>query len=348
MIQKPFSRLLNISYRDFLNQNYFIALNNHSLKKINLKGLNTISKANDPDFVEIEEGQIIQRKFESFDLSPELIVNEEKELVAEIIKERLEKTDQYGNMDISFNNLGAAFSIEMIDIVWIFEMSSEEFRKGLAVIEDSLHFCEKADSYNKFIESSKKYLEYLENPSEHKLLSEVKQGFEDCVKDYDGNPFAHFMLGLIYHRPTVYFDLKKSVKEFSEAKRYSLEIENHYMTAMCNYMIAWFSYLESDVDKAIELSLVAIDNEFMNIPEIYFNLSKYYAINKDHENSLKYLDEAIRRFDILYAIKADIDDDFKLIRQELKKYFFKLKEEEKSKVKDRLKEMGINFTSEAK
>jgi len=348
MIQKPFSRLLNISYRDFLNQNYFVALNNHGLKKINLKGLNTISKANDPDFVEIEEDQIIQRKFESFDLSSELIVNEEKELVAEIIKERLERTDQDGNMDISFYNLGAAFSVEMIDIVWIFEMSSEEFKKGLAIIEDSLHFCDKADSYNKFIESTKKYLKYLENPSEHKLLSEVKQGFEDCIKDYKGNPFAHFMLGLIYHRPTVYFDLSRSLKEFSEAKRYSLEIENQFMAAMCNYMIAWFSYLDSDIDKAIELSLVAIDNEFMNIPEIYFNLAKYYASIKDHENSLKYLDEVIRRFDFLYAVKADIDDDFKQIRQELKNYFIKLKDEEKSKVKDRLKEMGVIFASETK
>jgi len=336
MIQKPFSRLLNISYRDFLNQNYYVALNHHGLKKINLKGLNTISKANDPGFIEIEEKQIIQRKFESFDLSSELIVNEEKELVAEIIK------------DNSFYNLGAAFSIEMIDIVWIFEMSSEEFRKGLAVIEDSLHFCDKADSYIKFIESTKKYLKYLENPSDHRLLSEVKQGFEDCIKEYKGNPFTHFMLGLIYHRPTVYFDLKKSLKEFSEAKHYSLEIENQFMAAMCNYMIAWFSYLDSDIDKAIELSLIAIDNEFMNIPEIYFNLAKYYASIKDHENSLKYLDEVIRRFDFLYAIKADIDEDFKQIGQELKEYFIKLKEEEKSKVKDRLKEMGIIFFSEAK
>lgn len=243
MILKPFSVSMKISYRDFLNQNYFIALNNHGLKKINLKGINTISKANDPNFIEIEENKIIQRKFELFDLSSDLINNNEKDLVTTIIKERLERVDKDGNVDVSFYNLGAVFSIEMIDIVWIFEMSSNEVRKGLEVITDSLKFCEKEESMNVFINSVNRYLKHLENPSDHKLLIEAKKGFESCINEYNGNPFAHFMLGLVYHRPTLFFDLKRSLKEFSEAKRYSIEIENHYMTAMCDYMTAWLAYL---------------------------------------------------------------------------------------------------------
>lgn len=348
MILKPFSRSMNISYRDFLNQNYFVALNDHGLKKINLKGINKISKENDPNFTEIPEENLVPRKFEDFNLSPELIKNEEKQTVANVVKGRLEKVDKDGDVEISFSHLGAAFSIDMLDIVWIFEMASGEVTGGLEVIKDSMNFCDKGSTFDLTIESSKKYLKYLENPSDHGLLVNVKQGFEDCIKEYDGNPFAHFMLGLIYHRPTVFYDLKKSIFEFSKAKEFFVEIENHYLKELTDFILAWLYYIDSDTDKAIELSLEAIEEKFMSIPEIYYNVSKYYASKNDSENSIKYLDEAIRKFDYFYAIKADIDDDFNNIKPELTKYFFKLKEEEKSKIMLKLNEIGINFVADKK
>jgi tetratricopeptide (TPR) repeat protein len=339
---------MNISYRDFLNQNYFVALNDHGLKKINLKGINKISKENDPNFTEIPEKNLVPRKFEDFNLSPELIKNEEKQTIANIVKSRLEKVDIDGDVEISFTHLGAAFSVDMLDIVWIFEMASEEVRDGLEVIKDSLSFCDKGCTFDLTIESSKRYLKYLENPSDHGLLASVKKDFEDCVKEYDGNPFAHFMIGMIHHRPTVFYDLKKSIFEFTKAKEFFVEIENHYLKALTNFILAWLYYIDSDTDRAIELSLEAIDEEFMNIPEIYYNLSKYYASKDDSENSIKYLDEAIRRFDFFYSIKADIDDDFNNIKSELIKYFIKLKEEEKSKIMLKLSEMGISFVADKK
>jgi len=344
MILKPFSRSMGVSYRDFLNQNYFLALNDHGLKKINLKGIIKISKENDPDYKEIAESDIIPRRFEEFQLNPVLISESVKSNVISIVKDRLEKVDKDGNVDISFTSLGSVFSIEMLDIVWIFELASDDVRNGLEVIKDSLHFCDKAGSYELLVESFKKYLKYLENPSDHSLLVEVKNGFEQCIIDYSGNPFAHFMLGLIFHRPTAIFDIKRSIEEFSEAKKYFIEIENNYLTALCNYILAWLYYIDLDTDKAIELSLEAVDFEFMGIPEIYYNLSKYYASKKDAENAIKYLDEAIKMFDFLYALKAEIDDDFNNVKPELTIYFSKLKDEEKQKILLKLNEMGINFT----
>lgn len=343
MILKPFSHQAEMDYKAFLRQNYYVLLKENIIKKLNLKGINKISKENDDSFIELNESQIISRKFEDQILSPDLISEAEIPVISEIAKEKLEKNEDSKVKEISFLTLGSSFPSEMFDIVWVLEMASQEIKSGLEVIKDSIIFSEKSDNFEKCTENFKIYKNYLENPSDYKLLKSAKEGFEKCIEDYKGNPFPHFYLGLIYHRPTNIFDLDKSLNEFIEAKKYADEIENHYFSAICGFIISWLYYVNNDLDKAIECSLGAIENEFMNLPEIYFNIAKYYAAKKDSENAIKYLDEAIRRFDHLYAIKADIDEDFSLIKPELLKYFTNLKEEERTKVTNALNEMGISF-----
>ncbi len=348
MILKPFSVSMKVNYRDFINQNYFMILPDHGLKRVNLKGINKISKENDSGFKELEEKDIIPRKFEDMQLTCELVTEGEKSYIADISKKRLEPDDKESCADITFNSLGASFSIEMLDIVLLNEMENTEIHQALDVIKDSLVFSGKGDLNEKFNVLTHKYSKYLENPSDNSQLSDVKSGIEECIKNYYENPFSHILLGMIYLRPTSHFDLNRAFEEFVSAKKYSQEIENHYLLGCCNFVLAWISYIRTDTNKAIEFSQEAIDNEFMNIPEIYFNLAKYYASIMDHENALKYLDEVIKRFDILYSIKADIDDDFNLIKKELKQYFIGLRDGEKAKATEVLNSMGVIFSNDDK
>ena len=348
MILKPFSVSMNVNYREFISQNYFMILPDHGLKRVNLKGINKISKENDSAFKELEEKDIIPRKFEDMKLTCELVTEGDKSYILDIARKRLEPSDKESCTDINFNSLGAAFSFEMLDIVWLNEMEKAEIHQALDVIKDSLVFNGKGDLNEKFKILTHKYSKYLENPSDNSQLSDVKSGIEECIKNYYENPFSHILLGMIYLRPTSNFDLNKAFEEFISAKKYSQEIENHYLLGCCNFVLAWISYVKADTNKAIEFSHEAIDNEFMNIPEIYFNLAKFYASLKDHENALKFLDEVIKRFDLLYAIKADIDDDFNLIKYELKQYFIGLKVNEKAKATEMLSSMGVFFSNDDK
>jgi len=347
MILKPFSVSMNVNYREFISQNYFVVLPDHGLKRVNLKGVNKISKENDPDFKELEEKDLIPRKFDEMNLTSELINEGEKSYISDQSKKRLESSEKDKCADINFISLGAVFSFEMLDIVWLNEMENAEVHQALDVIKDSLIFSGKGDLNEKFKNFTQMYSKYLENPSDKNQLSNIKSGIEECIKNYQENPFSHILLGMIYLRPTIYFDLNKAYDEFLSAKKYSLEIENHYLLGCCNFVLAWISYIKKDTNEAIEFSQEAIDNEFMNIPEIYFNLAKFYASLNDHENALKLLDEVINRFDLLYAIKADIDNDFNLIKGELIKYFIRIRDEEKSKMLDKLNSLGIDFTNSA-
>jgi tetratricopeptide (TPR) repeat protein len=340
MLLKPFSTRSGIAYKDFLRQNYFCSVSGRGLKKINLKGINKIGASSGNDFKEYSENEIFQRKIEDLKLTEVLINDDEKAQVSEITKPRLEAI---GEKAISFSELGAVFTFEMIDIVYCSNILYGELTHGLDIIKDSMIFAEKPKSFERFIATAEKYARYLENPSEYSLFIECKTEFELCIKDYDSNPYDHFFLGLIFHRPTSFFDPERSIEEFIKAGELSKEIEDHYMTALCNFIVSWLKYVNKDLQSAIGLLIEATDEEFMNIPEIYYNLSKFYAADGDSERSLTYLEEAIERFDYFYAIKADMDDDFSVIRKDLSLFFEKLRDEERSKIISRLNEYGVSI-----
>lgn len=343
MILKPFSNKMEISYRDFLNQNYFIVTDKHELKKVNLKGINSISSANDPLFEELNDNKLILRKFDSFAISPSLLSENDKPKIAETVKSRLEKDPAAEDNDISFTKLGAAFSIEMFDIIWIFETDSKDMHNVLEVLKDSCEFCGKGEQFDNCVTGIRNYYDYLKNPTDFSKLSAIKADLEKCIAEYEGNPFAHFIMGLIYHRPTQFFDTEKSFSAFTQAKKFFSELECKNLTAHCDFMLGWLSYVKNDIDSAIKFTSDAVNPEIKVIPEILYNLAKYYASIADKENALKYLDEVLMKYDFLYALKADIDDDFSGIKDDLLKFFERKRDEEKSRLISQLSELGVKF-----
>ncbi len=344
MILKPFSNDLGISYKKFQQQNYFILINNNSLKKVNIKGINKISSSNNREFIELSDNDIISRRFEEIPLSSVLISKENITEISNLARSRLEFTDTETHNEITFSELGAVFSIEMFDMIWLEELMSEGHRKGIEIINDTMIFGEKSHLFEKFTVNLERYEKYLQNPSDFALIESIKIETEKIIEEYNGNPYDHFLLALLYHRPTSFQDLTAAKKEFIISRELSAEIENNDLTAMCDMMLAWFAYIEKDYDKAIEISHRALDLEFLSVPEIYFNLSKFYAAKGDSGNSIQYLDEVIRGFDFLYAIKAGIDDDFNKIKNDLNEYISMARDKAKKGIMKRLNNMGIFFT----
>lgn len=346
MLLKPFSNLWDISYLDFLKQNYVVNIPNIGLKKINLKGINRINESNFKDSKEIEEKQLVKRNFEDMDFSPTLINKNEMEAAKKLLDGRTSYESEDSEIKIqklSFYDFGAIFSIEQLDILWMFEVKDDDLASGIDIINDSLNFSEKQDILEIFENSMLKFSKYLENPAKNFLLQEALKGFEKSVEGYKENPFAYFYLGLIYHRPTDLYDLKKSKDFFILSEKYAKEIENDLLVALCNFMIGWISYVEGDLDKAIEGSLKAIERDSILIPEAYYNLSKFYALKRESGKSIEYLDKVIDGLDNIYSLKADIDDDFKDIREELDNYFVELSKSGKEMVNSLLEEYGITI-----
>ncbi len=77
------------------------------------------------------------------------------------------------------------------------------------------------------------------------------------------------------------------------------------------------------------------------IPEVYYNLAKYYAYLGEAEQSLGYLDHSIQQFDPLYSLKAEFDPDFEEIREELSAYFLRIRDQEAQQLKQKLSIFGL-------
>jgi len=345
MILKPYSHNLGISYKDFLLQNYFILINKTNLKRVNVKGINKISSSNNNEFEEFNDDEIINRRFEDMQLSSVLISKGNISEINDLARSRLVPADGEIHHGLSFFGLGAVFSIEMFDIIWLEELMTEAHRSSIEIIKDTMIFGEKSHLFEEFINHLKIYEKYLQNPSEFDLIKNIKFKTEKILEEYNENPYDHFLLALIYHRPTSFYNLSEAKKELIKSRELSAEIENNELEALCDMMIAWLSYIDKDYDNAIEISQKALDLEFFSVPEIYFNLSKFYAAKGDAVNSLHYLDEVIRGFDYLYALKADIDDDFNKIRNELDDYLLIARDTSKNSIMKRLNNMGITFIS---
>jgi hypothetical protein len=343
MLLKPRSLKSGITYKDYLQQNYFCIIERQGLKKINLKGINIIGKSLNDCFIELTEDKLFNRKFEDHKFSETLIKEDEKPQAAELFKQRLEfKEDQ----DLSFVSLGAVFSIEMADILLLRSIFSDELKNSLDAVKDSMIFSGKDNAFGNFMACADKYRKYLDKPSDLELLNDCKKCIDSSLQEYEANQYAHIILGLIRHRPGPFFDLLESAKSFMRAKELSTEGGDGYAAALANFFSGWLAYINSETDKALVYMLEANDEEFMNIPEIYYNLAKFYAVNGDGDNSIKYLDEAVERFDNFYAMKADMDDDFNPIREKLGSYFKKIVGKEKEKVSLRLAEYGVVLKAE--
>ncbi|NOR46227.1 MAG: hypothetical protein GQ534_11630, partial [Candidatus Delongbacteria bacterium] len=219
MLLKPFSNSWKISYLEFLKQSYFIKLPDMGPKKVNLKGINKINEANFKEYKEIDEKQLVDRNFEKMTFSTTLIKSE-TEHAKKLLQQRTIEEDEGNEIKIqkyTMNDFGAIFSIELFEMLWINEIKNGELTEDLDVIRDSMTFGEHNEELRIFEKAIDLYGKYLGKPTKKDLLDESIKYLNKSIDGYKENPFAYFYLGLIYHRPTDYFDLQKSKEAFKNA-----------------------------------------------------------------------------------------------------------------------------------
>lgn len=314
-------------------------------KKVNLKGINRINETNFKGYKPIIQDQLIERNFEVMTFSPTLI-NSETEHAKRLLQQRAIDENENSEIKIqkyTMNDFAAIFTIELFDLLWINEVVSGDLTDDMDVIRDSMTFGEHVKELDIFEKSMGKYSKYLENPAKHTYLEDAYEGFKNTIKGYKENPFAYFYLGLIYHRPSHYYDLEKSKEAFKNAEKYALENERKVFSAYIDFILGWICYVEGNIDEAINVTLQSLDKDLIILSETYYNLAKYYACKKDAVNSIKYLDIAVANADNFYTLKANIDDDFNPIKEELEKYFIHLRDEARKIVNSSLSEYGISL-----
>ena len=240
--------------------------------------------------------------------------------------------------------LKSSFDMGMMNIVSQFELQRAEITRGFNQLVDVLKNSRKTEANERYNDGKNEFEKYLQFPEEIQFLTDALEYLKKSIEIYKGNPFCHLYLGHIYKTPTQYYNLELSLKHYKLCATYAKGTQNKELAALGYFLAGWIAYVSKDLDNAIQLAELSLKFDDQGIPENYYNLAKYYACKKNTEKSLLNLDYIVKKFDPLYIIKANIDEDFtKNIKEELESYFSEIRNTEAKKLEKKLNNFGLNI-----
>lgn len=228
---------------------------------------------------------------------------------------------------LGLSGLKAGLDMGMMNIVTQFELQRNEIRKGFELLADILENARKSEARERYRDGKGSYEQYLRHPDEAQFLLDARDYLEKSVEIYRSHPFAHLYLGHIYQEPSITFDLSLALDHYKLAATYAKVIPNDGLAAVCYFMAGWIAYVLKDYEQALDLGQRAANYDPQGLPENYYNMAKYAACLQKPDKALHYLDISVQRFDPYYTVKADYDADFEWIRDDLDRYFNRIRDE---------------------
>lgn len=278
----------------------------------------------------VDQTQVISHGFDAVEIAIESGFDQTSKGLSEVA----DRVDNVGmavltsgdKLQSGLLGLKASLDMGMVNIVSQYELQRQEIQEGFDRLADLMENSRKTEAQERYRDGKQEYERYLQHPDEPQFLIDALEYLQESIRIYRGNPFAHLYLGHIYQEPAHYFDLDKSLEHYQLCATYAKGIPNPSLTAIGYFMAAWIHYIKGDLDEAIRTGNLVKEYDPEHLPENYYNLAKFHACKQEADASLSHLDTAIQQYDPMYAVKADIDDDFLLIRSSLDAYFESIRE----------------------
>ncbi len=224
-------------------------------------------------------------------------------------------------------SLKAQYNIAMGGVLVIFEMARGSFRAGLNTVFEKMQGLMKSDAENRFREAMKFYRDACRTAEQQDQFSESLRLFSKSIEDYRENAFAYLHMGHILHYHRKQRDFKRAMEYYSLCFTAAELFEEQMQVAAQGYFYSgWVSSaVYGDIQSGIDLTIKAIEME-PRMSEAYYNLAKFYAAFGDEDEASAQLREAIETFDRRYCLKVEKDSDFSAIRDEIRRLFYEIAE----------------------
>ncbi|TAE48067.1 MAG: hypothetical protein EAZ89_16090 [Bacteroidetes bacterium] len=237
--------------------------------------------------------------------------------------------------------LKSALDMGMAGIVSQFELERAELKAGFEQLADLLENSRKTEARERFRDGKTAYEQYLRHPEEGQFLADALEYLNQSVQIYRGNPYAHLYMGHIRQEAASFYDLFAAREHYLLCATYAKGLNNPSLAALGYFMGAWLSYVLGEFDESIRLGELSREYDPEGLPENWFNLARTYARLSKSSLAIERLDRAIRRFDPLYALKAELDEDFRSIQPELNRYFVQIRDEAARDWQEKLKKWEL-------
>ncbi|MEM7372035.1 MAG: hypothetical protein AAF587_25690 [Bacteroidota bacterium] len=279
----------------------------------------------------VDQTQVIAKGFDSVEIRLEKGFDQASKGLNEVA----DRVDNVGMAVIASSDklqqgiqgLNASLDMGMMNIVSQFELQRADIQEGFDRLANLMENSRKTEAEERYRDGKQAYEQYLQHPDEPQFLIDALDYLQESIRIYRGNPFAHLYLGHIFQEPAQFYDLSKSLEHYQLCATYAKGIPNPSLAAFGYFMTAWIHYVSGELDEAIRAGELVKKYDPDNLPENYYNLAKFHACKQEQKAALTELDVAIRKFDPLYSVKADMDEDFDLIRDALDVYFEEIRED---------------------
>ncbi|MEM6633625.1 MAG: hypothetical protein AAF694_28385 [Bacteroidota bacterium] len=364
----PYSRKKNLDYYVHKQYNRFLHVLGVGIQRVAEEHARTIAEANlkagreirhslDKGFQQVEASQraiestLIQQNdiLETGFNNLEIRLYKGFEQNAKGLNEVANRVDNLGQVIIEsgdklflgLSGVKASVDMGMMSLLSQFELQRKEMKQGFELLADLLENSQKTQARERYKDGLHSFETYLKHPDEPQFLTDARAYFLKSIEGFRGNPFAHLYLGHIYEEAALYYDLEKAQEHYMLCATYAKGMENNGLACVGYFMASWMAYVRGEIDAALSLGKNAIQMDADRIPEVYYNMAKFHAYAGQAEPAMQYLATAIDRFDPLYSLKADQDQDFQGIREELSSFFTQLRDRAAKRWEEKLGTFGL-------
>lgn len=226
-------------------------------------------------------------------------------------------------------SLGADFNIAMGKVLINFEMTRPEFKAALTKLMDQFKKENKIEAEGRFREALKAYRDGCRVTDKPDLFKEALRNFQIVIEQSRKNALAHLHIAHIYHYQEQVRNVQKALGNYTLAYTYAADDpEQALIAAQSCFYAGWLSAaVLGNMQGAIDLTQKALEFD-PTLGEAHYLLAKVYGTFGDIKEALAHLKQAVVSFDRRYCLKIEVDEDFKGIREEVKKLLYEVAEKD--------------------
>lgn len=239
------------------------------------------------------------------------------------------------------HSLGADFNIAMGGVLVNFDMARPEYRVVFNKFVDVLKRDRKTEAEGRLRDALKAYRDGCRTVDNPELFAEALKNLQIVIDKHRGTPIAYIHIGHIYHYQDRLRNFRRAIDNYMLCYSFAeSDPEQAPLAAQACFYAGWLTAaVLGDMQAAIELTKKALVCD-PGLGEAHYHLAKIYGAFGDARESLLHLNEAIGHFDRRYCLRVEIDEDFRMIKEEIKKSLYDFAEKDITELEAWMREHG--------
>jgi tetratricopeptide (TPR) repeat protein len=177
------------------------------------------------------------------------------------------------------------------------------------------------------------------------LFNEALKNLQAVIDKHRETPLVYLHIGHIYHYQERLRNFRRALDNYMLCYSFAeSDPDQALLAAQAVFHAGWLTAaVFGDMQAAIELTKKALACD-PRLGEAHYHLAKIYGAFGDTREALFHLQQAVGSFDRRYCLKIEVDDDFRMIREELKKALYELAEKDVADQETWLREHGATLS----